>query len=478
MPNRTNTSRRVFKALSVFGSVQVIAILCSVIRTKCIALWLGSAGIGIFGLYNSALDVINQLAQLNLRQSGVREISGAPSHRRVFLSVVVRRLGAILGCLGAIVTLMLSPVLSRATFGDSSHTLPFMALAIVVFLNALTAGEQAVLQANGSFGRLARASLWGGVVATVVSVVLIKFYSFDAIVPSIIVFSVFTAVAFFIKRDRYDCGKLSIKDVATASSPILRLGVYMTAAMFITVLAQYIFLAWMRSRVGDSGVGIYQSGYTIVNQYVSLAFTAMAVEFFPRVSGVAGSRRRTSIFVRHEMSMLLWGLLGVIVLFINVVPLVIRVLYDSTFLAVNAYVTIAVTGTVFKAVSFVMAFVILARGDGRIYLITELVSSVLYLVFNIAGYRIGGLTGLGAAYVAWYLAYVAIVFSVYRWRYHMGGVGRPLMLSVGVFAIVATQAAVCYCGHYLVATAVSCIVVPVSGSIFYFVFLKRRTLKE
>lgn len=464
--------------LSIFGSVQAVGILCSIVRTKCIAVWLGTAGVGIFGLYNAAIDVVNQLVQLNLRQSGVREISCSPRSQRPFVSVVVRRLGALLGIAGALLTLMLSPLLSRLTFGDDCHTVPFMLLAAVVFCNALTAGEQAVLQANALFGRLARASLWGGVVATAIAVFLIRFWEFDAIVPSIITFSIVTAAAYRLGRNHVPRVTVSCTEFRAASLPVVKLGVYMTAAVFTTMLAQYAFLAWLRHIDGDSMVGVYQSGYTIVTQYVGLVFTALAVEFFPRVSAVAASRLRTSLFVRHELSMLLWGLLGAIVLFINIVPLIIRVLYDSSFLPVSGYVTIAAVGTVMKAFSFVLAFVIIARGDGKIYLLTESVSSVLFFTLSVAGYRLGRLEGLGAAYVVWYALYTLSVLLVYRLRYRFAGLRRPAVLALCVTMAVAAQALLCLEGWYPAATVVSCLIVPFAGIMFYRLFLKRRTLKE
>ncbi len=40
----SSATSKVLKALGVFGSVQVVTILCSVIRTKLVALWIGPAG--------------------------------------------------------------------------------------------------------------------------------------------------------------------------------------------------------------------------------------------------------------------------------------------------------------------------------------------------------------------------------------------------------------------------------------------------
>lgn len=471
------TSRRVLKALGVFGSVQIVNMLCAVVRTKCVALWLGTTGVGIFGLYNNAIDVINQLVQLNIRQSGVREIVGAPRDRFGIMVTVVRRLAGLLGLVGALLVLLLAPVLSRMTFGDQDHSMAFVALSIVVFLASIVSGEQAVLQAGERFKRLARASMWGGMAATVISILLIRFFSYDGIVPSIISFSVCISAAYFVGGGRVAGSRLPRGEMYRASMPVLRLGVYMTASIFITHLAQYVFLVWLGRIAGDSTVGIYQAGYTVVNQYVGLVFAAIAVEYYPRISAVADSRWRVSVFVRHEMSMLIWGLLAAVVLFINLVPVVIRILYSDDFLPAVDYVTVASVGTIFKAVSFVMAYVILARGDGVVFLVTESLSAVFYLVLSVIGFQ-GGMTMLGVAYVVWYAVYAVIVLVVCCCRYRVGGLGKPLLYSLCVIMIVATQATLCLFGFYLVATIMSGVIVPIALTMLYLLFLKRRTLKE
>lgn len=476
----STTSKRVFNALSVFGSVQIVNVLCSIARTKCVAMWLGTAGIGIFALYNSTLEIINQLIQLNLRQSGVREISNAAPGRFKLLVSVVRRLGSLLGLAGAALTVVLSPVLSRITFGDESHTLPFVLLAVVVFFNALTAGEQAVLQASDRLHRLAAASMWGGVVATVISIALIWFAGYDGILPSIVVYSVVTAIAYYIGRDKIPCVRVSVKETLREACPIIRLGTYMTAAMFLTSLSQYLFIVWLRTRTDDSGVGLYQSGYMLVNQYIGLVFSAMAFEFFPRLSAVVGHRIRVMVYVKHEILIMMIGLVAAIPLFLNLVPVIINLLYDSTFMAASGYITIASVGTVFRAFSFVLAFVILARADGRIYLITETVSSILYIVLNIIGFSRGGYEGLGYAYVVWYFLYLVSVTLVYclLFKYSFSGLARELFIMMIVAIVVAAQATLCIRGYYLAATIVTCAVLPTSGYMLYRLFLRRRTLKE
>ena len=78
-----------------------------------------------------------------------------------------------------------------------------------------------------------------------------------------------------------------------------------------------------------------------------------------------------------------------------------------------------------------MAFVIIARGDGRAYILTELSSAAIYLALSIPAYRYAGFAALGLAYVLWYGAYCAITCAVCLRRYGMRLSGSSLRLLLG-----------------------------------------------
>jgi PST family polysaccharide transporter len=43
--SKNNITNGVLKALGIFGGVQMITIICSILRTKLIAVWIGAAGV-------------------------------------------------------------------------------------------------------------------------------------------------------------------------------------------------------------------------------------------------------------------------------------------------------------------------------------------------------------------------------------------------------------------------------------------------
>ena len=53
-----------FKATALFGGVQVINILVSILKSKIVALWLGTTGFGIMSLFNSATSLIYSITNL------------------------------------------------------------------------------------------------------------------------------------------------------------------------------------------------------------------------------------------------------------------------------------------------------------------------------------------------------------------------------------------------------------------------------
>lgn len=148
------------KAMGLFGGMQMLVIICGVVRVKFVALLLGATGVGLFSIFNNALTLISTATQLSLRSSAVREIAAEEGERNS-ATAMVRFWGRVLGIFGLVVMLIAAPVLSVNTFGDYSHTLGFMALGVAVLLMSMTVAEQAVLQGTKRLSALARSTIWG-----------------------------------------------------------------------------------------------------------------------------------------------------------------------------------------------------------------------------------------------------------------------------------------------------------------------------
>ena len=425
MGREVSTYRRIVKSTGLFGGVQGVNILCSIVRTKCLALWLGPEGVGILGLYTQASETIAQITGLGLRQSGVRDMSVAcregDVRRMERVRLVLRRWSLTAGLLGAMVMLLLAPALSRWTFGDSLHIWGFVFLSGMLLMNALVSGEQAIVQGSGRLKILARSGVWAAVVSLGLSLLLYYFLRIDGIVPSLLVISAVTLFFLFFYSRR---GELPLEQPAPGWGETLRdgygmvkLGVYMTVSGFVVTLFSYLFSAWMNHRGGTVDVGYYQAGYNLMNRYFGLIFTAMGMEFYPRLASVCDDRAEMSRHVSQQAEISLFILIPTIGLMLLFKGLVVRLLYTADFRIIEGYLLWSVPGVLFKAVSWAMAFILLAKGAGRLFLVTEIVSACITLGLNLLGYRSFGLAGVGMAYTLSFFVYTLYIGFICRGRF-------------------------------------------------------------
>lgn len=432
------TSGVVMKAMGLFGGMQMLVILCGVVRVKIVALLLGATGVGLFSIFNNALTLLSTATQLGLRSSAVREVAAGDDAGAARSAAMVRFWGRVLGLFGLVVTLVAAPWLSVYTFGDYSHTLGFMMIGVAVALMALTVAEQAVMQGRKRLGALARSTMAGVIGGLVVSVPLVYFLRINSIVPVVVAY----AVTAWIGVKIYRCGdaepacRARAKELWREGLPMLRLGGYMTVAAVVTEAVNYVFIIYLTHAGGTDAVGVYQSGYTVMMRYVGMVFTALGVEYYPRLASCNANPARQQVFIRHE-TMLLMAVLGpLLAVFMPLAPLVVKILYTTEFLDAVPYIIASAPGVVLRGYAWCLSFLMLARGDGRTYVITEIASALIGLALNVAGYRYGGMLGLGLSFTLWYAVYAVMMVAV-NVRLYGGRMSRRVTLtSLSVLAAV------------------------------------------
>lgn len=469
--NDNNIYRLITKAAALFGGVQVTGILCSVIRTKLIAVWLGSAGVGIIGLYNTAIETIMALTGLGIRSSSVREISEAEAsgdrHALSQVATVVKRWSWFVGLLGAVVMISMAPLLSRWTFGDDKHIWGFVFLSCTLLFNALLSGEQAILQGTRQLRKLAKSSVYGAIAALVTSIPFYYFGKTDGIVPALIAYAAVTCLVTLLYRNKdIPTANLTLQQTAQRGKEMVKLGIFMTVSSFITTLFSYIFSAYLNYKSGESTVGYYQAGFTLMNKYVGLIFAAMAMEYYPRLAGVSHNTSLISRYVGQQNEMMQLMLLPIIALFIVLHPLMVRILYTTEFYAINDYLLLAIQGMPYKAISWSIGFVLLAKGDGKLYFITELLSDSITFGLNMAGYEYWGLQGVGASYTIGFILYLVIIYVACRRKYGIEP-GKKSWSATAITIVTTTLLYVAYLFVPVLAWILAGITVVISGFMLY-----------
>lgn len=428
-------TRRAIGAIGMLGFSQCVNIICSVIRVKLSAIWLGTVGVGLNSIYLNASTLVSNLTQLNIRDSAVRDIASSPDDP-AFRCSLIRRVALMLGLIGAAAIVLISPLLSYISFGDLSHTIYFAMLFPAVLFSACSAGEFAIMQGRGRLDVMARASVEAVVCATVIAAPLLYFLRLDAVVPVIDLYIVAMAAFAYIRRERLSDSSLktySVSAIFALARPVLVLGAVMSFSSMLVVLIQYILTSYISRHGSASDVGIYQAGFMLLNNYIGILFAAVTAEYFPRISRFVRRPNMSRTIVSHELNLITWLIIPLAVIFVCLVDLIVPILFSSDFEAVGPFVTVAVVGVLFRGVSLCFVYRILAGGDSKAYLTVECLSAVIGLAANIIGYTYWSYVGLGLSYVLWYGCYALLTAGACHWRYGLK-LSRVNILSV-VFGV-------------------------------------------
>ncbi|MEA5063444.1 MAG: O-antigen translocase [Petrimonas sp.] len=423
MNKQQSSYRQIMKATSLFGGVQVFQIIISVIRSKFVAILLGPSGMGIVGLLTSTTGLVAGLTNFGLGTSAIKNISEANAtgdeNRISTVISVMRRLVWITGILGAVVTLVFSSWLSQFTFGNREYTLAFVWISITLLFNQLSAGELVLLQGLRKLQELAKANVYGSIAGLIVTVPLYYKFGVKGIVPVIVITALITLFfsRYFTKKIKINKTKLTKEITITEGKSMLVMGFMISLSGLISLAVAYILRIYINRTGNIADVGLYNAGFTIINTYVGMIFTAMATDYYPRLAAVAQSNDlcRQNINQQAEIAILI--LAPILMAFLIFINWAVILLYSSQFLAVTGMIYWAALGMFFKAASWAVGFVFLAKGASKIFFWSELVSNAYGLLFSILGYHWGNLSGLGLAFLISYFVALIQVFVIAKLKY-------------------------------------------------------------
>ncbi|SEJ50687.1 Membrane protein involved in the export of O-antigen and teichoic acid [Cyclobacterium xiamenense] len=423
MSENQTSYRSIFNSTSLFGGVQVFIILTSIVRSKFVAVFLGPMGIGVFGLLNSTVLFISAISSFGLERSVVRDLAEAnasgDSNKVAVVITVLKKLVWFTGLFGAVFSFALSGFLSELTFGNSDYSIGFKLLAVSLLLNQITAGEKAILRGLRKLKYIAKASLWGSILGLVVSIPFYYFVGISGIVPAMLVssFAMFFVTIYFSKRLKIERSKVSRKELFAQGKNMLLLGLALSLGSMFVLGESYLVRLFIRSHGNIEDVGFYSAGFAILNSYFGVIFTALTTDYYPRLAAVADDNRKAVRLMNQQSEMTVLLISPLLVVFLVFINFFIIVLYSNEFIPINTMMLWAGLGIYFKAVSWSLGVIFISKGEVKILLFSEIVSTMVMLTANLIGYSYYGLEGLGFSFLFAYLYTYIQNFLIVKFRY-------------------------------------------------------------
>jgi O-antigen/teichoic acid export membrane protein len=281
-------------------------------------------------------------------------------------------------------------------------------------------GENSILQGCRRLKSLAMRNMAGSVCGLVIGVPLYYWKGVDGIVPAFII-SAIVLYAFSLwgtRQIKFVNIRQTWKESAGICRSLIVIGIMITFGTCLGDAARYGILGFIRMYGSINDVGLYNAANSITNQYCSLIFTAMATDYYPRLCSIINSKDETQRLINQQSELLVFILAPVVCAVILVAPIIIRVLLTAEFMSIVTIVRFFAFGLLFKAICFPFGYMILAKGDKKLYLATDCIwTNIKTPAIFISMYYFFSLPGLGYATVLNSAIDVCVSLTIMKWRY-------------------------------------------------------------
>jgi PST family polysaccharide transporter len=312
---------------------------------------------------------------------------------------------------GAVLLAVLAVPISLYTFKSMGHSIPLLLLSTTILVTSLAGGQAALIQGVRRIGDLARMTVIGSIAGSVIGISLYYGYGLNGIAPALIIMSGFNLATawWFARRIPAVRVEMSWRESFAQAGGLAKLGVALMWSGLVTTLVAYLTRALITRQIGLEAVGMFQAAFGLAGMFIEFVLKAMGADFYPRLTAASSDHQEMNQLVNEQTEIgILLAAPGLMVTIV-IAPWVISIFYSAQFTQAVDLMRWFVFGCLGRVISWPMGFILLAKGESRLFLVTETLFGFLHMALIWTGLKLLGLSGIAMAFVLLYVFFTVFM---------------------------------------------------------------------
>jgi len=190
----------------------------------------------------------------------------------------------------------------------------------------------------------------------------------------------------------------------------------MTLASGVAVPVTHLVIRnYLGENLGWDKAGYWQAIWYISTMYLTVVTTALGVYYLPRLSEITDKNElRRELSKGYKVIMPIVIVMALTIFFLR--DFVVWMLFDSSFTPMLELFAWQLVGDVVKIAAWLLAYLMLAKAMTLPFILTELISSFVFVVLSVVFVKIYGLVGITYAFTLNYIVYFCILYFPVRRR--------------------------------------------------------------
>ncbi len=395
----------------------VIKVIVGFVINKIIAMYIGPSGLAVIGQLQNFISVITTFSNGATTQGIIKytaEYQSIEEKQKIFSTSIV--ISLVCSCIISVLLFIFSDYLSVLILKDTQYSSVFIVFGMTIFLFALNTILMSILNGQKEIKKYILVNISSSVFSLFfTSFLIMKLGLIGALYALVVNQSVifFITLAFVIKSSWF---RFKYFKQGVDRENLIKLSKYSLMAI-TSVLTVPISHLIVRNYIGENlswnDAGYWQGIWYISTMYLMVVTTSLSVYYLPKLSEI-----QDKIELKKEIINGYKIILPIVVILASGIylfrELVIHIAFTDEFIPMLELFKWQLVGDVVKIASWLLGMLMLAKAMTKIFIVTEILFSLSFMVLSVLFIDNFGLIGVTYAFSLNYFIYLIVMIFIFR----------------------------------------------------------------
>ena len=407
------------------GVAQLVKAISTLVINKVVVVFLGPSALLFVGNLKSVLSILQQISGAGIYEGAVNYITGEYNDRPTFIlqaSLSLMLIGFLISIALYFVFFDQLYALLQLSEDDSNlHLWLACGLLLSLLCFVLHTLMQSFFHGLKSYKIIVRSTLISSILTLGLSIPLIYYFNTLGLMVSVFIPSVSLLLTYlFYSRSALSFGRTLFGTPFRFHifKPILSFTVMSAVAAMVFPTVLIVIRSLLVEHVGVQSAS-YWEGYSRISLFISsLAISSISLYYLPKLVEANSGQALFKVVLWGVKFLTIFALPVFIIIFL-LASYVIPMLYSSSFLDAIFLLKWELLGTYFKLLSFSVSFIMIAKKLTTVFVMSELISGLLFLGLSMFFIDKYGVVGASIAFAGTYFFYLlwSIIYFGSRFRF-------------------------------------------------------------
>lgn len=394
-----------------------IKILNGLVVTKIIAIYIGPSGLALLASFQNFTSIVMTFATAGLNNGIVKytaEYSSLIKKRRLWSTSV--KISFIFTTICSFFIFIFNEQLSIYFFQTLEYKNIFTLFSITLFMFSLNTVLLSILNGQKEITKLTIINIFSSFVGLFLTGILTYYYNlYGALVSNVLgqTIVLFITIYFLLKtnwfRIKMFVGKMDKSELKKLSHFFL-----MAIVSALTLpISQIIIRNYISDNLSLESTGYWEAIWRISSTFTMFITTILTVYYLPKLASL-----KTDIELKNELfygfKIIIPLTLFCIFLIYMLKDFIILVLFTKEFLPVKELFFYQLLGDIFKIVSFLIGYLLIAKALTKKYILIQIIFMISFIFLSILCINYIGLIGVTISYFINYVLLSIVMIVMFR----------------------------------------------------------------